>query len=142
MAKKESKNDNKVKKHFFKDFKAELKKVIWPTPKQLVNNTVAVITIVLITAVIVFVLDVVFDLMNKYGISNLQNIVNEKFNSEEETNTESNSDVDTDTSTETENETNSTETENQETDTTNSGEETTSEDTSNTAVEDNTTTQQ
>ena len=142
MAKKESKNENKVKKHFFKDFKAELKKVIWPTPKQLVNNTVAVITIVLITAVIVFVLDVVFDLMNKYGISNLQNIVNEKFNSEEETNTESNSDVDTDTSTETENETNSTETENQETDTTNSGEETTSEDTSNTAVEDNTTTQQ
>ena len=34
MAKNESKNDNKVKKHFFKDFKAELKKVIWPTPKQ------------------------------------------------------------------------------------------------------------
>jgi len=44
MAKKESKNENKVKKHFFKDFKAELKKVIWPTPKQLVNNTVAVVT--------------------------------------------------------------------------------------------------
>ena len=40
MAKKESKTENKVKKHFFKDFKAELKKVIWPTPKQLVNNTV------------------------------------------------------------------------------------------------------
>ena len=86
MAKKESKNENKVKKHFFKDFKAELKKVIWPTPKQLVNNTIAVITIVLITAVIVFALDVVFDLMNKYGISNLQSIVDERFNSEEETN--------------------------------------------------------
>ena len=40
MAKKESKNENKIKKHFFKDFKAELKKVIWPTPKQLVNNTI------------------------------------------------------------------------------------------------------
>ena len=84
MAKKENKNENKVKKHFFKDFKAELKKVIWPTPKQLVNNTVAVVTIVLITAAIVFVLDVVFDMGNKYGISNLQNIVNEKYNSEEE----------------------------------------------------------
>ena len=84
MAKNESKNENKVKKHFFKDFKAELKKVIWPTPKQLVNNTVAVVTIVLITAVIVFVLDAVFDLGNKYGITTLQNIVNEKFNSEEE----------------------------------------------------------
>ena len=85
MAKNESKNENKVKKHFFKDFKAELKKVIWPTPKQLVNNTVAVVTIVLITAIIVFVLDVAFDLGNKYGITQLQNIVDEKFNSEEET---------------------------------------------------------
>lgn len=84
MAKNESKNENKVKKHFFKDFKAELKKVIWPTPKQLVNNTVAVVTIVLITAVIVFALDAVFDLGNKYGITKLQSIVDEKFNSEEE----------------------------------------------------------
>ena len=85
MAKKESKNEKKVKKHFFKDFKAELKKVIWPTPKQLVNNTIAVVTIVLITAVIVFALDAVFDLGNKYGITKLQTIVDEKFNSEEET---------------------------------------------------------
>jgi len=84
MAKKESKNENKVKKHFFKDFKAELKKVIWPTSKQLVNNTVAVVSIVLLTAVIVFALDAVFDLGNKYGITKLQSIVDEKFNSEEE----------------------------------------------------------
>ena len=96
MAKKESKNENKVKKHFFKDFKAELKKVIWPTPKQLVNNTVAVVTIVLITAIIVFVLDVAFDLGNKYGITQLQNIVDEKFNSEE---TENTNDAGKDTST-------------------------------------------
>ena len=84
MAKSESKNESKVKKHFFKDFKAELKKVIWPTPKQLVNNTVAVVTIVLLTAVIVFALDAVFDLGNKYGVTKLQSIVDEKFNSEEE----------------------------------------------------------
>ena len=76
MAKSESKNENKVKKHFFKDFKAELKKVIWPTPKQLVNNTVAVITIVLITAVIVFVLDVVFEKMNTLGINKIKEAVN------------------------------------------------------------------
>ena len=43
------KKEKKENKHFFKDFKAELKRVIWPTPKQLVNNTVAVITIVLQT---------------------------------------------------------------------------------------------
>lgn len=85
-----AKKENKVKKHFFKDFKAELKKVIWPTPKQLVNNTVAVVTIVLIAAIIVFVLDVAFDSINKYGISNLQSIVEENFK-EEETKTENNS---------------------------------------------------
>ena len=69
MAKETKSNkDLKNKKHFFKDFKAELKKVIWPTPKQVVNNTIAVVVIVLITAAIVFVLDVVFDLINEKGI--------------------------------------------------------------------------
>ena len=85
MAKNENKVDNKVKKHFFKDFKAELKRVIWPTPKQLVNNTTAVVTIVIITAIIVFALDAVFDLGNKYGISKLQSIDNEKYNNTEST---------------------------------------------------------
>ena len=74
---KEVKN-KKEKKHFFKDFKAELKKVIWPTPKQLVNNTVAVITIVLITAVIVFVLDLAFEKMNTYGINKLKEMVDSR----------------------------------------------------------------
>ena len=72
---KESKKDVKNKRSFFKDFKAELKKDIWPTPKQLVNNTIAVVVIVVITAAIVFVLDVVFDLLNKYGINNLKSRV-------------------------------------------------------------------
>ena len=89
MAKNESKNENKVKKHFFKDFKAELKKVIWPSPKQLVNNTVAVVTIVLITAVIVVVLDGIFKFGSEYLITPGQNWVNEKFNSKEENKTES-----------------------------------------------------
>ena len=81
MAKKEQKTTkvgkekNKNKKSFFKDFKAELKKVVWPTPKQLVNNTVAVITVVLITAVIVFVLDLAFESMNKYGVDKLKEVI-------------------------------------------------------------------
>ena len=79
---KEVKN-KKEKKHFFKDFKAELKKVIWPTPKQLVNNTIAVVTIVLITAVIVFVLDLAFEKMNTYGINKIKSMV-ESTNSVEE----------------------------------------------------------
>ena len=71
------KQDNKKqnKKSFGKDFKAELKRVIWPTPKQLFNNTVAVITVVLITAAIVFVLDFAFESMNKYGIEKLKEMV-------------------------------------------------------------------
>ena len=71
---KEAKNkkETKNKKSFFKDFKAELKKVIWPTPKQLANSTTAVVVIVLLTASIVFVLDVAFDLFNQYGINKLK----------------------------------------------------------------------
>lgn len=79
---KDNKN-KKEKKHFFKDFKAELKKVIWPTPKQLVNNTVAVITIVVLIAIIVFVLDFTFEKINTYGINKIKSTV-ENSNSVEE----------------------------------------------------------
>lgn len=72
--KKETKN-NKDKTSFFKSFKAELKKVVWPTPKQLFNNTVAVLTIVLITTAIVFVLDFTFESINKYGIDKIKEVV-------------------------------------------------------------------
>ena len=66
---------SKNKKSFFKDFKAELKKVVWPTPKQLVNNTVAVITIVLITAIIVFALDLVFRTLDEKGIDKIREVI-------------------------------------------------------------------
>lgn len=72
--KKEIKN-NKDKTSFFKSFKAELKKVVWPTPKQLFNNTIAVLTIVLITATIVFVLDFAFEVLNEYGIDKIKQVV-------------------------------------------------------------------
>ena len=79
MAKKETKTNkkenNKNKRSFFKDFKAELKKVVWPTPKQLLNNTVAVVTIVLITAAIVFVLDIAFETLNKHGIDKVKQVI-------------------------------------------------------------------
>ena len=75
MAKKENvkeKKEKKQKSHYFKDMKAELKKVIWPTPKQLLNNTIAVIAFTLIAAAIVFVLDICFESINKYGIVPMQ----------------------------------------------------------------------
>ena len=60
MAKDENKKNKNVKKEnkkFFKNFKAELKKVVWPTPKELANNTAAVIAFVFIIALIVFICD-------------------------------------------------------------------------------------
>ena len=83
---KKSKKDVKNKRHFFKDFKAELKKVIWPTPKQLINNTIAVVSIVVITAVIVFVLDIAFESLNTYGINRLRSAI-ESTESQNEENT-------------------------------------------------------
>ena len=90
MAKEVNKKESKKKenKHFWKDFKAELKKVIWPTPKQLVNNTVAVVTIVLITAVIVFVLDLAFESLNTYGINGIRSAVESSVQETESANTE------------------------------------------------------
>ena len=114
VTKKEIK-EKKEKKHFFKDFKAELKRVIWPTPKQLVNNTVAVITIVLITAVIVFALDFVFKTVDDYGINKLKEVVgtrNEESNTttsnEEANNTNNNTANEAENNTTTNNETNNT----------------------------------
>ena len=88
MAKKEVKN-SKDKTSFMKSFKAELKKVNWPTPKQLFNNTVAVLTIVLITAVVVFVLDLTFESLNKHGLNKIKEVVsNSVTNTTTEENTE------------------------------------------------------
>ena len=95
MAKKEVK-EKKNKTSFFKGLRAELKKVVWPTPKQLFNSTVAVLAIVLITALIVFVLDVSFEAINKQWIDRVKNLVvntttNENTTEENATSEESNS---------------------------------------------------
>ena len=95
-----AKKENKQNKHFFKDFKAELKKVIWPTPKQLLNNTSAVVAIVLISAVLVFVLDIAFEFGNKEIVYNLQSVVNDKYNGEENANTENTENNSTETNSE------------------------------------------
>ncbi|MBO6233500.1 MAG: preprotein translocase subunit SecE [Clostridia bacterium] len=97
MAKKEVKTLSKKEKNskdktsFFKGFKAELKKVSWPTPKQLVNNTVAVVVIVLILAAIVFVLDFTFEAVNKYGIDKIkEGVISSRQVTDDNSNGESN----------------------------------------------------
>lgn len=91
MAKKEINKDKKTK-NFGKELKSELKKVSWPTFKQLVNNTLAVISIVVIVAAIVFVLDVCFESLNNFGIEKLKSLVSseEEVTEEPENNAEVN----------------------------------------------------
>ena len=65
----------KERKHKFKDFKSELKKVTWLKPRQLVKNTAAILALVLIVAVIVFVLDLTFRTLNEQGVEKLKTFV-------------------------------------------------------------------
>lgn len=104
MAKANNEKEKK-NKHFFKDLKAELKKVIWPTPKQIVNNTIAVITIVLITAIIVLGLDLTFKALNTYGVEKLKDVVVNTTSKDNESNSADNS-TDDKTNTAEENNTN------------------------------------
>ena len=86
MAKKEKDVKEKKQKNtsYFKEMKTELKKVVWPTPKELLNNTLAVIGFVIIIAIIVFILDLCFDNLNKYGITRLQEKVQSSFDAIED----------------------------------------------------------
>lgn len=49
---------------FLKGIKAELKKVVWPTQKQLINNTVMVILLVLALGVIVLTFDMIIEFLD------------------------------------------------------------------------------
>lgn len=53
---------------WFREMKSELKKVVWPTGKQLFNNTLIVLAAVLIVGVIIYL----FDLGAKGGMSLLR----------------------------------------------------------------------
>ena len=48
-------------KGFFKDMRSELKKVVWPTKKQIVNNTLWVMILVIVVAVVVLGIDLVLE---------------------------------------------------------------------------------
>lgn len=56
---------------FFKDLKSEFKKVVWPTKKQVTNNTFVVLVVVVICSLVISGIDIgfkaVFDLVLKRG---------------------------------------------------------------------------
>ncbi|MBO5179444.1 MAG: preprotein translocase subunit SecE [Clostridia bacterium] len=53
--------ENKPKKSFIQNMKAELKKVVWPSSKQVAKSTFVTISFVLLIAVILAVLNLGFD---------------------------------------------------------------------------------
>ncbi len=61
----EAKKENWFKKtwgkvcKFFRELKSELKKVVWPTPKQVAKNTLIVVVAVVIIGVTVSLFDLV-----------------------------------------------------------------------------------
>lgn len=57
--KKEKKQNGIVK--YFKGIKSELKKIVWPTWKQVIKNTLIVLLVVAIFAVIISGLDLLFN---------------------------------------------------------------------------------
>lgn len=48
-------------KGLIKDTKAELKKVVWPTKKQVINNTLTVIILVIVVSAIVLGIDLILE---------------------------------------------------------------------------------
>ena len=44
---------------YFKDTKSELKKVVWPTKSQMINNTLIVLACVLVVGIFIWVFDAV-----------------------------------------------------------------------------------
>ena len=45
---------------YFKEARAEFRKVTWPTPKQVLNNTGVVLTAIVVTGAAIFGLDTLF----------------------------------------------------------------------------------
>lgn len=52
-----------------KSTKAEFKKVVWPTKKQLFNNTLLVIAALVIVGLIIFGLDTLFAYLAKFVLA-------------------------------------------------------------------------
>ena len=52
---------------YFRELRSELKKVVWPTPKQVLKNTVVVALCVLVVGIFIFI----FDSVAQYGLDAL-----------------------------------------------------------------------
>ena len=58
-------------RRYFRELRSELKKVVWPTPKQVLKNTLIVLACVVVVGVFIWM----FDFIARFGIDALINAV-------------------------------------------------------------------
>ena len=56
-------------RRYFRELRSELKKVVWPTPRQVIKNALIVLACVLVVGVFIWL----FDLVARLGIDSLIN---------------------------------------------------------------------
>ena len=61
--KKVNASEDKKKKHFWKDYKSELKKVKWPTAKEVLKYTISTIVFCVFLCVIFMALNLIMSLL-------------------------------------------------------------------------------
>ena len=52
---------------YFRELRSELKKVVWPTPKQVIKNALVVLACVVVVGVFIWL----FDFVAQFGINSL-----------------------------------------------------------------------
>ena len=55
-AKRKIKGSNRFAK-WFREMRSELKKVVWPTPKQIINNTLVSLSVMAVAAIVIWAID-------------------------------------------------------------------------------------
>ena len=56
VKKKRVKGSNRIGR-WFREMRSELKKVVWPTPKQIANNTAISLTVMVAAAILIWAID-------------------------------------------------------------------------------------
>ena len=54
---KKKKRGNNRFVRWFREMRSELKKVVWPTPKQIANNSFVALTVMFFSAIVIWVID-------------------------------------------------------------------------------------
>jgi preprotein translocase subunit SecE len=54
--KQKKRGSNRIVK-WFREMRSELKKVVWPTPKQIANNTIIALSVMFVSAIVIWGID-------------------------------------------------------------------------------------